>query len=77
MILYQKTLSCGCTVRNYGTDKLTIKYCPKHAAVDDLLEALKIVLDKLNLAIDSDDWGLVSSALYITESAICLTTARD
>ena len=41
MILYQKTLGCGCKLQDYGKGSLRIKYCPKHAAIDELLEALE------------------------------------
>ena len=58
-------------------EKSEIRYCPKHAAADDLLEALRIVQDKLNLAIDAEDWNLVGSALYIAEGVMAQATAQD
>ena len=83
-------VKCGCQVRQYTrliqddvrADGLAIVYCPKHAAVDDLVEALKTI------AIDADHRaGGVSSRLEamegfedlatIAEAAIAQATAQD
>ena len=68
MILYQKTLGCGCKLQDYGKGSLRIKYCPKHDAADDMLEALVLAMDlryELRLVIPK------------LEAAISRATAQD
>ncbi len=54
MIRYQKTLDCGCNIRDYAMGKLRMKYCSKHAAVDDMLDELKGALYAIYLLTDTD-----------------------
>ena len=54
MIRYQKTQECGCKLQDYGEGNLRIKYCPKHAAADDMLDELKGALYAIYLLTDTD-----------------------
>ena len=68
-------VKCGCQVRQYtrliqddvGADGLAIVYCPKHAAADDLLEALEKIVGLAPISIDKH---IPKVALLITGSEI-------
>ncbi len=65
---------CGCRIYVTEFQNAWVEYCSKHAAADDLLKALRIARDRLNLAIDADDWAFVDSAVWIIEHTIDIAT---
>ena len=85
MILYPKTIGCGCKLQDYGKGSLRIKYCPKHAAGDDLYEQFKDALLWIDSLMDSDDFYAPSviTARYdswkdtIAQAAIARATVQD
>ena len=82
-------VKCGCQVRQYTrliqddvrADGLAIVYCPKHATVDDILEALyqcflwmKVNQENGPLSPDSDGYNRL---LDKAEDVIDRATAQD
>ncbi len=67
-------IECECRVELAGH---RIIHCPKHAAVDYLLEVLNLSYDILTNAIEADDWDFVDSVVWKIENAIALATKEN
>ena len=64
-------------VDDFKVGSYTIVYCPKHAAVDYLLEVLNLSYDILTNALEADDWDFVDSVVWKIENAIALATKEN
>ncbi len=68
-----KPLPCGCIVEveltGYGQvwSGVDIEYCPKHAAVDDILEALGELLAITDRPDIGDLWYFIGDDLYFLD----------
>ena len=66
---------CERSVAETWADSFKVTYDSNYyAAVDDLLDVLKISRDTLNNAIEADDWNFVDSVVWDIEQAVARVT---